>query len=103
MAYAVSQSRREFGLRMALGAAPMQLFRLVISNGLALTTAGIVLGAAAALGSTRLLGYMLYKVSPRDPVAFASALVVMLVAAVAACLLPAWRAVRTDPVGALRE
>jgi macrolide transport system ATP-binding/permease protein len=103
MAYAVSQSRRELGLRLALGAAPMQLLRLVMTNGLSLTMTGVVVGAAAALGSTRLLGYMLYGVNPRDPIAFASALVVMIFAAVAACLLPAWRAARTDPVGALRE
>ena len=81
----------------------MQLLRLVMTNGLSLTMTGVVVGAAAALGSTRLLGYMLYGVSPRDPIAFASALVVMIFAAVAACLLPAWRAARTDPVGALRE
>ena len=103
MAYAVSQSRRELGLRMALGAAPMQVLRLVMTNGLSLTMIGIAVGAAAALGSTRLLGYMLYKVSPRDPVAFVTALAVMILAAAAACLLPAWRAARTDPVGALRE
>src|SRR5213075_1636400 len=65
MAYSVSQSRRELGLRMALGAAPLQLLKLVMTNGLSLTMIGIVLGGAAALGSTRLLGYMLYKVSPR--------------------------------------
>jgi ABC-type antimicrobial peptide transport system permease subunit len=74
-----------------------------MTNGLLMTMIGIVVGAAAALGSTRLLGYMLYKVSPRDPVAFASALAVMLFTAAVACLLPAWRAARTNPVGALRE
>jgi len=103
MSYAVSQSRRELGLRMALGARASDLLRLVMSKGLALTAGGVVLGAAAALGLTRLLGYMLYKVSPRDPLAFASALVVMTVASLAACLLPAWRATRTDPVRALRD
>jgi len=103
MAYAVSQSRRELGLRMALGAAPMQVLRLVMTSGLAMTMIGIAVGAAAALGSTRLLGYMLYRVSPRDPIAFGAALVVMIFAAILACMLPAWRAARTDPVGALRE
>jgi ABC-type antimicrobial peptide transport system permease subunit len=103
MAYAVSQSRREIGLRMALGAAPMHVLRLILASGLSLTMIGIGLGAAAALGSTRLLGYMLYRVSPLDPVAFGAALVIMLIAAVAACVSPAWRAARTDPVGALRE
>jgi len=62
-----------------------------------------VLGTGAALALTRLLGYLLYKVSPRDPLAFASAFVVMMTAALLACFLPAWRATRTDPARALRE
>jgi len=103
MSYAVSQSRRELGLRMALGAAASDILRLVISQGLVLTIAGIVLGAGVALGLARLLGYLLYKVSPRDPLAFGLALVVMTLTALAACFLPAWRATRTDPVGALRD
>jgi macrolide transport system ATP-binding/permease protein len=103
MSYAVSQRRRELGLRMALGATASDLMRLVMSHGLALTAGGVVLGAAAALGLTRLLGYILYKVSPRDPLAFASAFAVMTIAALAACFLPAWRAPRIDPVRALRD
>jgi ABC-type antimicrobial peptide transport system permease subunit len=63
----------------------------------------MVVGAAAALGLTRLMGSLLYNVSPRDPLAFGSALVVMTVAASAACCVPAWRATRADPVRALRE
>jgi len=103
MSYAVSQSTRELGLRMALGARASDLVRLVISKGLALTLGGVVLGAAAALGLTRLLGNYLYRVSPRDPLAFAFAFVVMLLATLAACFLPAWRATRTDPMRALRQ
>jgi macrolide transport system ATP-binding/permease protein len=103
MSYSVSQSTHEMGLRMALGARASDLLRLVISHGLALTAGGMVLGAAAALALTRLLGYLLYQVSPRDPLAFASAFVVMTVAALAACFLPAWRATRTDPARALRD
>jgi predicted permease len=103
MSYAVSQSTREMGLRMALGAGASNLLRLVMSRGLALTAGGVALGAVVALGLTRLLGNLLYKVSPRDPVAFGSALVVMTIAALAACFLPAWRATRTDPARALRE
>jgi len=64
---------------------------------------GVVLGAAAALELTRLLAYMLYKVSPRDPLAFAAAFVVMTLAASAAGFFAAWRATRTDPVRALWE
>jgi ABC-type antimicrobial peptide transport system permease subunit len=103
MSYAVSQSTRELGLRMALGAGASNLLRLVLSRGLALTGAGVLLGAGIALLLTRLLGNLLYKVSPRDPLAFASAFAVMTVASLAACVLPAWRATRTDPARALRD
>jgi macrolide transport system ATP-binding/permease protein len=102
MSYAVSQSARELGLRMALGAGASNLLRLVMSRGLTLTGSGVLLGAAVALGLTRLLGNLLYKVSPRDPLAFGSAFIVMIIAALAACFLPAWRATRTDPARILR-
>jgi predicted permease len=103
MSYAVSQSTRELALRMALGAGASNLLRLVLSRGLTLTTGGVILGVAVAFGLTRLLGSLLYKVSPRDPLAFGSALVVMMAAALAACFLPAWRATRADPARALRD
>ncbi len=103
MSYAVSQSKRELGLRMALGATPSHLLRLVMSRGLALTATGIVAGTVAALALTRLLGYLLYNVSPRDPLSFGSAFVVITIASLAACFLPAWRATRTDPLQALRD
>ncbi len=103
MSYTVSQSARELGLRMALGADASNLLRLVMSRGLTLTAGGVILGAAVALGLTRLLGNLLYKVSPRDPLAFGSALVVMTIASLAACFLPAWRATRVDPARALRH
>jgi macrolide transport system ATP-binding/permease protein len=102
MSYAVSQSMRELGLRMVLGADASNLLRLVLSRGLALTGAGVLLGAATALALTRLLGNLLYQVSPRDPVAFGCAFAIMALVSVAACLLPAWRAARTDPMHALR-
>jgi macrolide transport system ATP-binding/permease protein len=102
MAYAVSQRRRELGLRTALGAAPTVLLRLVLSQGLRLTAIGVVLGGVAAFASTRMIAYMLYQVSPRDPHAFVAALVIMVLAALLACLAPAWRAARTNPVAALR-
>jgi predicted permease len=103
MPYAVAQSTRELGLRMALGADPANLLRLVISRGLKLTAAGVVFGAVAAFAVTRLLGNLLYHVSPHDPKVFGSALAVMIVTAVSACLLPAWRAARTDPARVLRD
>jgi macrolide transport system ATP-binding/permease protein len=103
MSYAVSESRRELGLRMALGAEASNLWRLVMSRGLALTAGGVALGAAAALGMTRLLGNYLFRVSPRDPLAFGAAFAVMSIASLAACFLPAWRATRTDPARVLRD
>jgi ABC-type antimicrobial peptide transport system permease subunit len=103
MSYTVSQRTRELGLRMALGAGVSNLLRLVMSHGLWLTAGGVVLGGAAALGLTRLMGNLLYKVSPRDPLAFGFAFAVMAITALAACLLPAWRAVRIDPIRALRN
>src|SRR3989442_1162575 len=103
MSYAVSQSTRELGLRMALGAHASDLLRLVMSRGLALTAGGVLLCTAAALALTRLLGNMLYRVSPREPLAFGSAFAVMMIVSLAACFLPAWRAARTDPARALRD
>jgi predicted permease len=103
MSYFVSQSTRELGLRMALGANPRDLLRLVVSRGLQLTAAGIVFGGVAALILTRLMGDLLYKVSPHDPLAFGTAFALITIASLAACFLPAWRATRVDPVQALRE
>lgn len=102
MSYTVSQSTRELGLRMVLGARASEMFRLVISRALALTIGGIFLGAAVAFELTRLLGYLLYKVSPHDPLVFASAFLVLTLVSLVACFLPAWRATRVDPMIALR-
>jgi predicted permease len=103
MSYAVSQSTRELGLRMALGAGAAHLLRLVMSQGLGLTAGGLALGAAAALALTRLMGNLLYKISPHDPPTFGAALAVMVMVALAACFLPAARAMRIDPGRALRD
>lgn len=102
MSYTVSQSTRELGLRMALGADRSNLLRLVLSRGLLLTAAALAIGSAVALLLTRLLGNLLYEVSPRDPVALAVAFAVTTVASTAACCLPAWRATKVDPMVALR-
>ena len=88
---------------MALGAGAANLLGLVISRGLGLTAGGVVLGIGAALALTKLLGQLLYNVSPYDPLVFGSALAVMTVTAISACLLPAWRAIRTDPARVLRD
>jgi len=103
MSYSVSQGTHELGLRMALGADAGNLLRLVMSRGLLLTASGVAIGAVAAIMLTRLLGNMLYKVSPRDPLAFGGALAVITIASLTACFLPAWRATRIDPVRALHE
>ena len=102
LAATVSQSTRELALRMALGADAADVLRLVISRSVLLTAVGIVVGVAFALQVTRLLGYLLYNVSPRDPLAFGFAFAVIAVASLVASLGPAWRATRTDPLLALR-
>jgi ABC-type antimicrobial peptide transport system permease subunit len=103
MSYAVAQSKRELGLRMALGADPSNLLRLVFARGLKLTGAGVLLGAGAAFLLTGFLRNLLYNVSPNDPLVLASALSVMLLTAIAACFFPAWRAASIDPSRVLRD
>jgi macrolide transport system ATP-binding/permease protein len=103
MSYSVSQATRELGTRIALGAGLRDILRLVLSRGLRLTIAGIAIGGLAALLLTRLMGNLLYKVSPHDPLAFGSALAVITIASLAACFLPARRATQIDPAQVLRE
>jgi len=103
VSYTVSQGTREIGLRMALGASTKDLMRLVMSRGMLLTASGVGIGVLAAIVLTRLMGNMLYKVSPHDPLAFGFAFVVIALASLVACFLPAWRATRIDPVRALHE
>jgi putative ABC transport system permease protein len=102
MAAIVAQSTRQLALRMALGAGPSDVVRLVMGNGLAVTSAGVVVGAAAAFETTRLMGYLLYEVNPLDPLVFAAAVALVVAAAASACVIPALRATRTDPLQALR-
>jgi putative ABC transport system permease protein len=103
MSYVVSQSTRELGLRMALGANVADLLRLIMARGVVLTAGGVGLGILAAFALTRSLGNLLYKVSPHDPLAFGTAFAVIMIASLGACFFPAWRATRIDPVRALRE
>jgi ABC-type antimicrobial peptide transport system permease subunit len=102
MAASVAQGTRQMAVRMALGADARQMMRLVLAKGLGMTAIGVAVGVGCALGSTRLMGYLLYRVSPTDPAAFGVALVLVGVAAAAACIVPARRAIRTDPVRVLR-
>jgi predicted permease len=102
MSYAVAQDSRELGLRVALGARPGDIARLVIARGAGIAMMGLTIGLAVALASSRLLGYLLYRVSPRDPLSFAAALILMFASVLLACTIPAMRASRTDPMIALR-
>ena len=102
MNYLVEMRRREFGIRSALGAAPTAILRLVLGQGLRLVAVGLVLGLVAALGVGSVLGSLLYGVSRFDPAAGATVLVLGLAAA-AACLVPALRATRVHPAVALRN
>ena len=103
VSYSVSQSTREIGLRMALGANASDLLRLVMSRGLALMCAGVLIGGILAAFITRMMTEMLYKVSPNDPVAFGTTILLMALVGAAACFFPARRAARLDPVRALRS
>ena len=102
VAYNVSQRTREIGVRMAIGARPGDVFRLVIGQGLALTGAGVLLGLAMAFGLTRFFASMLYGLSPTDGVTFTGAALVWTAIAMLASYLPARRAARVDPTVALR-
>jgi putative ABC transport system permease protein len=103
LSYGVSQRRRELGVRAALGAGRADLVRLVLRDGLALTLVGVAIGLGAAAALTRLMEAVLFGVTPLDALAFTAAPVVLLPAAVAACLLPAFRAASIDPAVALRS
>jgi predicted permease len=102
MAATVAQSTRQLALRMALGADASHIRRFVLLRGLAMAAIGAALGAAIAFQTTRLLGYLLYQVNPRDFPTFVAAVTVVSIAALAACVAPVRRAVRTDPIEVLR-
>jgi macrolide transport system ATP-binding/permease protein len=102
MAYSVSQRTRELGIRMALGAQTGQVIQLVLRQGMFLAAIGLGFGLLAAFGSTRLAGSLLYGVNPSDPVIFLGVTSLLALAAFAACYFPARRALKINPVLALR-
>ncbi len=102
ISYGVAQRTREIGVRVALGAEPSAVARLIVGNGLRLAVAGLAIGAAAAVGSTRVLSGMLFGVSATDPATFLAITIVVAAIALLASYIPARRALRIDPVEALR-
>jgi putative ABC transport system permease protein len=102
IALTVSQRTHEFGVRLAIGARPLDVLRLVLGQGLRLAGAGVALGLAGSLALSRVLQGLLFGVTPTDPLTFATVAAVLVGAAVAACLVPAQRAAGVDPLRALR-
>ena len=102
MAYLVSQRTHEIGVRLALGARPGDVFRLIIGRGMALAAVGSTLGLAGAWMFGRVLESLLFQIPATDPITLVSAPVLLLTVALLACYVPARRAMRVDPMVALR-
>jgi putative ABC transport system permease protein len=102
VAYTVSQRTQEIGLRMAIGARPGDVLKMIVGGGMKLALAGVVIGLAAALAAANVVASMLFEVTPFDPVSYAATAAVILAVAALACYVPARRAMRVDPIVALR-
>jgi putative ABC transport system permease protein len=103
MSYSVAQRTHEIGIRMALGAERADVLGLILKEGLLLAGIGVVAGLASALVLTRLMRNLLFGISPTDPVTFAGVAMLLVAVGVAGCLVPAQRAMRVDPLVALRH
>jgi putative ABC transport system permease protein len=102
MAYSVTQRKQEMGIRVALGATRADIFKLIVGHGMLLTAGGVVVGILASLALTRLLSSLLFNVRAMDLGVFGAAALTLVLAALLACLVPARRATRVDPIVALR-
>jgi putative ABC transport system permease protein len=103
LAFGVSRRLQEIGVRMALGAQPGEILRLIVGQGMKIVSLGLVLGAAASFVLTRLMASLLYKVNPTDPLTFVATAIFLALVALAACYFPARTAMRVEPVTALRQ
>ncbi len=103
ISYGVAQRSREIGIRMALGARPPEILRLVVGGEMLTVAAGVAVGVIAAMGLSRFLESLLYSVKPHDPATFAAVSLLIGVVALAACVVPARRAIRVDPMASLRS
>jgi ABC-type antimicrobial peptide transport system permease subunit len=102
LSYIVAQRTGEIGIRIALGAQREQVLRLVLVDGMWPAFIGLLLGLATAAATVRLLRAMLYQTQPLDAPVFAAVAAILLLVGATACLVPAWRASRLDPIQALR-
>ncbi|MGH9621688.1 MAG: FtsX-like permease family protein [Bryobacteraceae bacterium] len=103
IAYSVAQRTHEIGIRMALGAQRQDVLRMIFAQGAKIAGIGLAIGIALALGLTRLMGNLLFSVSAADPLTFAAVAIVIALITMLACYIPARRAVRVDPMLALRH
>lgn len=102
MSYSVAQRTQEIGVRMALGARPLDVLKLVVRQGMMLVLIGVIVGLAGALALTRVMSSLLFGVTERDPITFVAVAALLIVVAFISCFVPAHRATRIDPLIALR-